>query len=319
MDAHQLWWHQHVIWYLYLAGLGAGAVTVSACLLLLGGSFGGGNFKMARYGALIGPFPVIVGTAALIFELGRPFRALNLFKVINLSPMSIGSWFLLFFIVISLVYAVTFLPTFAPHYQRLNIQISRIRRALAWFMVPLGVGVAVYTGVLLGAMPARPLWNSPILAFMFVISALSTGVALVILISSLLHRKSSQPQVERQYQDSSYLLTTTDTVFVGIELMIVFLFIMFAHLTIGNVKYAVAVILPGGELALEFWLWVVLIGLVLPGLIELAYVIPRLIYNLEFRIPRMVEILLAVAVLVGGYMLRYVIVIAGQMTGPVGL
>lgn len=319
MEAHVFWWHQHVIWYLYLAGLGAGCVTVSASLLLRGGAFGGGNFKMARYGALIGPFPVIIGTAALVFELGRPFRALNLFKVVNLSPMSIGSWFLLFFVLISLVYAATFLPTFYPKYEKLNYQVTRLRRALAWFMVPLGIGVAVYTGVLLGAMPARPLWNSPILAFMFVISALSTGVATVILAAALGHKKSSLPQVERQYQDSSYLLTATDVVFVGIELMIVFLFIMFAHLTIGNVKYAVAVILPGGELAFEFWFWVVLIGLVLPGLIEAVYVIPKLIYGLEFRIPKIVEILLAIAILVGGYMLRYVIVLAGQMTGPVGL
>ncbi len=315
----ELWWHQHVIWYLYLAGLGAGAVTVSASMLLRGGDIGTGNFKMARYGALIGPFCVIIGTSALVFELGRPFRALNLFKVINLSPMSIGSWFLLFFILISLFYAVTFLPSFAPQYERLNMQFTRIRRSLSWLMIPLGIGVAIYTGVLLGAMPARPLWNSPILAFMFVVSALSTGVALIILASALGHRKSTQPQVESQYMDSSYTLTATDTIFVGIELLIVFLFIMFAHLTIGNVKYAVAVILPGGEMALEFWLWVVVVGLVIPGLIELYYVVPRLVYGLEFRIPKMVEIGVAVAVLVGGFMLRYVIVIAGQMTGPVGL
>lgn len=315
----QLWWHQHVIWYLYLAGLGAGAVVISATTLLRGGGLGSSNFKMARYGALIGPFPPIIGTSALVFELGRPFRALNLFKVINLSPMSIGSWFLLLFILMSLVYAASYLPTFKPEYERLNYQFSRIRRGLAWIMVPLGIGVAVYTGVLLGAMPARPLWNSPILAFMFVISALSTGVAIVILASALGHKKSTEPQVERQYQDSAYTLTATDTVFVGIELMIVFLFIMFAHLTIGNVKYAVAVILPGGEMALEFWLWVVVIGLVLPGLVELAYVVPKLVYGLEFRIPKMVEIGVAVAVLIGGFMLRYVIVVAGQMTGPVGL
>ncbi len=31
----------------------------------------------------------------------------------------------------------------------------------------MGIAVAVYTGVLLGAMPARPFWNSPILAMLF--------------------------------------------------------------------------------------------------------------------------------------------------------
>ncbi len=314
----QLWWHAEVVWYLYLAGLGAGAVVVSASALLRGrGS--GGDFQMARYGAIVGPIAVMLGTSLLIFELGRPFRALNLFKVINLSPMSIGSWFLLFFIGLCIVYAAAFMPSYAPQYKQLNHYGAKIRRALAWFMMPLGIGVAVYTGVLLGAMPARPLWNSPILAFLFVISALSTGVAAVILVSSLLHRKSTNLDHEEQYHQSAYVLTATDTIFVGIELLIIFLFMMFAQLTIGNVKYAVAVILPGGEMAVLFWFWVVFVGLVAPGLIELAYIIPKLTYGKGFRMPKIVEILVAVGVLVGGYMLRYVIVVAGQMTGPVGL
>src|SRR3972149_6346389 len=83
---HDLAWHFPVIWYLYLAGLGAGA----------------------------GPIPVILGVSLLILELGQPSRPLNLYKVINLSPMSIGSWFLLFFIITSLVYGSTFLPSFKP-------------------------------------------------------------------------------------------------------------------------------------------------------------------------------------------------------------
>ena len=99
----------------------------------------------------------------------------------------------------------------------------------------------------------------------------------------------------------------------------IFLFVMFAHLTIGNMKYAMAIILPGGEMAALFWIWVVLIGLVIPGLIELAYVFPKLIYHHEFKAHKGPEILISLAVLVGGFMLRYVIVIAGQLTGPMGI
>ena len=100
---HELNWGMPVILYLFLAGVGAGTVTVSASVLLRGGGggFGGRHFAIARYGALIGPLPVIIGTLLLVFELGRPFRALNLFKLINLSPMNIGSWFLGLFIVVS--------------------------------------------------------------------------------------------------------------------------------------------------------------------------------------------------------------------------
>ncbi|MEE9532926.1 MAG: NrfD/PsrC family molybdoenzyme membrane anchor subunit [Acidimicrobiia bacterium] len=317
----ELTWGMPVILYLFLAGLGAGIVTVSSSVLLRGGGggFGGGHFTLARYGALIGPIPVIVGTGFIVLELGRPFRALNLFKVINLSPMSVGSWLLLLFIFLSIFYALAFLPTFMPQFERLSNRLDPVRKALAWVNVPLGISVAVYTGILLGAMPSRPLWNSPILALLFMISALSTGVATIILVRTIFHRKGSDSAVEQQFHDSAYLLTATDVMLIGFELMVIFLFVMFAHLTIGNVKYAVSVILPGGEMALIFWVGVVLVGLLMPALVELVYVVPKLLYHRDYAAPKGVEIVVSTAVLIGGFMLRYVIVIAGQITGPKGL
>jgi formate-dependent nitrite reductase membrane component NrfD len=316
--AEELVWGIPVIGYLFLAGVGAGAVTVSASVLLRGGGggFGGRHFAIARYGALIGPIPVILGTTMIVFELGRPFRMLNLLKVINLSPMNVGSWLLLLFIGISLLYGLTFLPWPAGLQDRLR----PLRQALAWICVPLGIGVAVYTGVMLGAMPSRPFWNSPILALLFLISSLSTGIATILLAQALLYRApSDDPDSVKQFHQSGYLLTASDIMLIGLELMTIFLFIMFAHLTIGNIKYAVSVILPGGDLAMMFWLWVVLIGLLIPGLVELFYVVPRLLYHRDYAAPRAVEIAMPIAVLIGGFMLRYVVVIAGQVTGPVGL
>lgn len=317
----ELTWGLPVITYLYLAGVGAGMVTVSSSVLLRGGGggFGGDHFTLARYGALLGPVPVMLGTVLIVFELGRPDRALNLFKLINLSPMSIGSWLLTLFMLTSVFYALTFAPSFLPQLKRLSDRLSPVRATLAWINVPMGIGVAVYTGIMLGAMPARPLWNSPILALLFLISAISTGVAAIILARVFFHRKSSDAEVERQFHQSAYLLTATDVMLIGFELMVIFLFVLFAHLTIGNVKYAMAVILPGGEMALMFWLWVVLIGLLLPALVELFYVIPKLLYHRDYAAPRAVEVTVAVAVLIGGFMLRYIIVIAGQITGPMGL
>ena len=318
---HELTWGMPVILYLYLAGVGAGAVTVSASVLLRGGGggFGGDHFTLARYGAIIGPLPVMIGTALIVFELGRPFRAFNLFKVINLSPMNIGSWLLLVFMFASAFYALAFLPTLLPKFERLGQRLAPLRVVLAWACVPLGIAVAVYTGVMLGAMPARPLWNSPILALLFLVSALSTGVAVLILARALFHKKGADPAIEQQYHQGAYLLTASDVMLIGFELLVIFLLLMFAHLTIGAPKYAIAVILPGGELAQSFWLWVVALGLVIPGLVELIYVAPKLLYHRDFAVPKSVEIAVSIAVLIGGFMLRYVIVVAGQITGPVGL
>jgi formate-dependent nitrite reductase membrane component NrfD len=317
---NDLTWGLPVVLYLFLAGVGAGAVTVSASVLLRGGDYSGGEyFRLARYGAFIGPIPVIVGTCLIIFELGRWDRALNLFKVINLSPMSIGSWFLGLFIITSLLYALVFLPSLMPRFAWLFKRLAPGLQLLAWINVPMGIGVAVYTGILLGAMPSRPLWNSPILALLFLISALSTGVATIILGRALCHEKLTDSTAEHRYHETGYMLTSADLLLIGFEIMSIFLFIMFAHLTIGNLKYAMAIILPGGEMAGMFWLWVVIIGLVVPGLMELIYVVPKLVYQSRFRMPRISEAMISLAVLAGGFMLRYVIVVAGQMTGPKGI
>jgi len=312
---HELHWGLPVIFYLYLAGLGAGAITVSGSVLLRKGGFGASRFAVARCGALLGPIPVMLGTFLIIFELGQPFRALNLFKVINLSPMSIGTWLLATFIVVSLLYALTFLPPSAGGGDRL----APIRRALAWMCVPLGIGVAIYTGVLLGAMPSRPFWNSPILAGLFLLSALSSGVAAIVLMGVFFRRKSADHAIRADYENSSYLLTATDALLVGAELLIIFLFIMFAHLTIGDVRYAVAEILPGGHLALPFWGLVVVVGLLVPFFVELYQIVPKLLYGREFKTATTIEVMVPVAILIGGFALRYVIVIAGQITAPSAL
>ena len=313
----ELHWGLPVIGYLFLAGVGAGALTASASIYLRGGGeTRGPHVETARYGAFLAPLPVIIGCGLLIFELGsfhagNPFRFLNLYKVINLSPMSIGTWLLTAFIGLSIIYAYIFVRN-APGLT--NDQRHAYRTLLSWVAVPMGISVAVYTGVLLGAMPARPFWNSPVLALLFLVSSVSTGVAVILLARALLAGKT-----DRQYHESGYLLAVSDVMLIGFELMAILLFIMYAHLTIGGVKEAMSVILFGGVLAAQFWIGVVGVGLFFPALVELYYVIPRLLYQKAFAAPRGIEIAVPIAVLIGGFMLRYVVVIAGQITGPVGI
>ncbi len=334
-------WGLPVVGYLFLAGVGAGALTVSSSVLLRGGGggFGGAHFKIARYGALIAPILLIVGTGLIVLELGtfeaaivhgewaKLFRWINLFLIINLSPMSIGSWALAVTILASIAYAYTFLRRDAHP----GDDQDKLRRGLAWVGVPLGISVAIYTGVLLGAMPARPLWNSPVLALLFLLSALSTGMAAIIVIKSVIDlpakngvkAKSSLLTEEAHHlaeaDTSGYLLATSDLILIGFELLAVFLFIMFAHLTIGAPAVAMKVLLPGGELAALFWFGVVAVGLVLPVLVELKFVLPTLLHRAPYAVPVGIEVGVGVLILLGGFMLRYVIVIAGQITGPIGI
>ena len=56
-------------------------------------------------------------------------------------------------------------------------------RKLAVINFGLGIFIGIYTGVLLSAFVARPLWNSSILPVLFLNSALSTGAALAIILA----------------------------------------------------------------------------------------------------------------------------------------
>lgn len=317
----ELYWGLPVILYLFLAGMGAGATVVGASMMLRGGGGPRGvHHEIARYGALLGPIPVIVGVAAIVFELGswqagHYFRFINLFLVANLSPMSVGSWLLVAFIITSLMFAYTYLP-FMPMFfgDRLKWRV-----ALAWVNIPLGIGVAVYTGVLLGSMPSRPFWNSPMLAFLFLISALSTGTALIIFARSFITRGGLSEEHREIVHKSGYVLASADVTMIAFEILAVFLFVMFAYLTVGDVRYAIETILPGGPLAGLFWGGVVLLGLTIPGLVELYHVAPGVLYKKKYTVSRYTEMLIAALVIAGGFLLRYVVVIAGQITGPVGV
>ena len=320
MNSYELTWGIPVIIYLFLAGVGAGALTASASMFLRGGPTGR-YFNIARYGAFMAAPLVIIGTGMLVFELGsfqvgHWFKFLNLFKVINLSPMSIGTWLLTFLILIGIVYGYTFLSKNAAPGDRFD----RLRRLLAWISVPLGICVAVYTGVLLGAMPSRPFWNTPILAMLFLFSALSTGVAILLLINTVMNRNNPDPGLKKNSDQANYLLVESDTLLIGLETVVIFLFFMYAHLSIGGQREAIRILEPGGELFLMFWIRVVFIGLLVPVLFELFYTIPKIVgHKKDVVIHPVVNLVIAALVLYGGYMLRYIIVVGGQLTGPLGL
>ena len=336
---YDTFWGLPVIGYLFLAGIGAGALTVSASVLLKSAADGSKYFQIARYGALLAPLPLILGTAMIIFELGTfqaaiengefalLFKFIYLFLTINQSPMNIGSWVLGACILLSLIYAYTFLPRdAAPGDER-----SNLRRILAWIAIPLGISVAIYTGVMLGVMPARPFWNTPMLALLFLVSALSGGTAGILLLKAIFNPadnvadggkgtgKKASTALAKSSGQSEYLLASSDLVFIGFEFLVILLFLFFAQMTVGAQGEALKVILPGGELAMLFWGGVVLVGLVIPVVIELRYVVPTLVHHKPYMAPRSMEILVAVVVLAGAFLLRYVVVIAGQITGPTGI
>ena len=328
---HHLMWGWPVYWYLFLAGLGAGAIIVSAFTYLRGpgGNLGERYFTVAKYGALIGPLPIIIGTAFLVYELGRTFRAFNIitsnfwYKAFNPSPMNYGGWLLMLVGIVSVLYAMTFLDwkrylagDFADTLVRWS---DGWRKPLAGVSIPLAVATAIYTAMLLGAMPSRPLWNTPVLWSLFTVSALSTGIASIMLANRIFHRSAVDPKQDGLFHNSGYWLTLTDIILISIELVVIALFFMFAYVTVQDASHAIKILLPGGELAPLFWTGVIFVGLLAPLILESFFVLRTQYSGGHFRVPYLFEFMMPMAVLLGGLMLRYVIVVGGQLTGPIGL
>jgi len=119
--------------------------------------------------------------------------------------------------------------------------------------------------------------------------------------------------------ETGYLLGATDTLLIGLEILVIFLFFMYAHLTVGDVRMSIAVFEPGGDLFLWFLLGVLVFGLVLPGLLELREILPRLLKREKYRHGKFTVFMVPILVIAGGFLLRYLIVAGGQISRLAGL
>ncbi|HJZ12042.1 MAG TPA: NrfD/PsrC family molybdoenzyme membrane anchor subunit, partial [Acidobacteriota bacterium] len=109
------------------------------------------------------------------------------------------------------------------------------------------------------------------------------------------------------------LLLSADIVFILLELLIIIPYIIHGELSTLSARESLKLIL-GGPYTLLFWLGVVFLGLLVPLAIEFLELIPRSKTNERRHIPGIVALLAGVLVLLGGFLLRYVFVYAGQIS-----
>jgi formate-dependent nitrite reductase membrane component NrfD len=327
-------WDWTIVADIFLGGMGAGCMVLSAAAHLMRKSSYAG---IARAGAIAAPVLAAVGSGLVVIHLGKPLRFWRLFAHLNpVSPMSIGSWLMAIFTVVAGLYAILQLPsswlraagkrlrplagilemiarwneTSASEvitYPSCPPAVARLRSFLAVIGIPLGLALGIYTGVLLGAIPARPFWNTPMVAQLFLVSALSTAAALILLLAPLMRRTASE-HGEREYG----VLLRTYLLFLVLEVFIIIPFIIHGELSTLSAREALRMIL-GGPYTGVFWIGAVSFGVLVPMVLGFADLLgalrplPRsLAAAMRFTVP--------VLILVGGYLLRWVFVHAGQDT-----
>lgn len=307
-------WGILIVNYLFLGGLSAGIFFVSALATYLQQKDEAAFGRIARYGAMMAPWPVALGSLLLIFDLGKWYRFYKLFLTFRWqSPMSIGSWLLILFTGVALVYFWAWLPP-APRAtltarlklpRALDRDISAWRPLLAAVGFPLSICVAIYTGVLLGAVQARPFWNTNLVAQLFLFSALSTGCAVLILALSYNRKRLDATQLRFLY--------TLDICLITLEFFIVLPYLIHGELSVEAVKDSLQLIL-GGPYTVAFWLLFMGIGLLVPLVLEIWEVAPAVASGRPLHHHRALAALAGLLVIFGGYLLRYIFVYAGQIS-----
>ena len=282
-------WNWMIALYLFLAGMGAGAFVLSG----IAGMAKKPCPKIKTIGFIAGPVCVAVGTLLLVVDahagLMNPLRFFYLVSNLG-SVMAWGVIILTLFIVLAAIDAI------------IMIVKKSTPRALDIIGMILAVCVAAYTGVLLGdASVAFPLWHPIILPILFLVSAASTGFALVLVIA---HGKAHDEIANIGFTVRSGMVLPV------LEALLVIALLGTVAITGGSAAAAanasVANLLTGGY-ALAFWVLFVIVGLAFPF-------VQALHKSMQERKSLMQQPGLTIAgevgVLIGGFMLRYLIVMA---------
>ena len=298
IDPHLELWHWPISLYLFLGGLAAGILFFAAVFTILGKEKEmSGTVKRAT---IIAPIALSIGLVALMYDLTHIMYVWQLYMTIRLdSPMSWGAWVLMLVTPISFLWVLGYFKEYFPYwswktgpFKWLGIIIDFInehRVKMAWILIPSTILLGMYTGILLSAMNARPLWNTSILGVLFLTSGLSSGAAAIIWMS--------------QSHAEKLLFSKIDLGLIILELF--FITHMIISLYAGpEVQTQAVEVLVGGDFTVAFWGFVVILGLILPAIFEVLEIS-------GFKIPVAIPVLL---VLMGGLVFRFVMIDAGQLT-----
>jgi polysulfide reductase chain C len=279
-------WGVSIIWYLFLAGLGAGVFTTAFFLARKVPD----AVKSRKAARLIAPVVVAVGLLLLMVDAQAGFHNPLRFALLLGNFHSVMTWgvvFLSLFMVVAIV--------------ALILDWTR-RKVPAWLDITgvvISVCVAMYTGALLGVCHLYPLWNSALLPVLFLVSALSTGAAMVLLVSALAYKDEF---------NSMELLKKVHFYAPIVELLLVasLLFITSSNTVSGwNSVFS----LVSGSFAIPFWLGLVVVGLVLPTVVEGALMRRTSGMSAQTSV-RAAGAVADACILFGGFMLRFLIVLA---------
>src|SRR5450755_1852704 len=321
-------WSWEIPLYLFVGGIVAGMMVLAGVAMLRVARGDDSKTFFSMQTPLLGFMLLNVGMLALLLDLTHRLYVWRIFTTFQLhSPMAWGSWLLMVVYAVLLLSSLVRLPEAWPWLGKAVPRLESISGmivgrshwldALAWANICLGVGLGVYTGILLNTMVARPLWNSAILGPLSLFSGLSAGAAMVHLASAVLPGRPAPRSLiggafaaliqsigpQDPEKKTVAALIRADVVFLVIELLLIALLIINLYTSSAS-HAAAATLIVSGPYALSFWGVVVGLGVLLPITWQALELSHRVAHTM---VP-------AALVLIGGFTLRWIMVNAGQLS-----
>lgn len=289
-------WGTIIAMYLFLAGLSAGAFLTS--------SYVARKYPSATTiritGRIMSPVLMGIGLLLLIIDaeagMKNPVAFIYLFTNFN-SVMTIGTYFISFFMIAAAYVALM---------EFLKKDFNKIGEYVG---IIFAVATAIYTGFLIGVIGAVPLWNTSILPILFVVSALSTGIAATLLVSGIINKHVIHKVIGLKKIHLTLLIS---------ELFLIFTMFIITSSSNEIAAESVSSILSG-EYSLLFWIGLIAIGLILPILVESVELLSaRKMSNTKAGLQIATTgshsivgtLVTEISVLVGGFILRMLILLA---------
>ncbi len=283
-------WSGIIACYLFLGGLGGGAFATSAFLAWRHPE----AVTMRKLGHWIAPIVVIVGLVLLMFDakagLHNPLRFALLLTNFG-SVMTWGVVILAAFVIVALVALI------------IDLMKRRVPMWLEIVGAVLGICVAIYTGCLLGVCKTFPLWNTALLPILFLVSAMSTGMAAMLLAATIGCRREFD--AVGGFRKFHFFLPIAEMVLVASLLFI-------TYNSAESAGAASVMNLVAGKCSVAFWLVFVLLGLVVPTALEWHLLFFASEAEEKSRMGRILSGTSDGLLLVGGFVLRLLVLAAAM-------
>jgi len=250
-----------IVIYLCLGAAGAGLAGVSSFFYLRSGAKFLSSIKLSMWTSLL---LLLSGVGCLLIDLGRPLTALNILKFSNFGSWATrGFWLLFVSIIVYILLLVVISKTSSgligsrwSFYKRIRESLAKV---LSLITIGLSFGVAFYTGMLLYECLGIPFWRTPLLPVLFVNGSANIGLCSFLWINTLSYPKQTT-QRSRGIPGSTLAVVSL----LLLEAVVLFLYLAWANTSNHDAVVQSFNHLVLGELALLFWLGVVLVGYIIP-------------------------------------------------------